>query len=265
MGSQLDFPYALDSSHEVIFIKDRGHRWIAVNRAFCGLFGRERHELLGKSDPDLFPPERAQKNWAIDDEIFATGHAHFSETVIDTPDRGQTVVWTRKYPIRGANGEIEGILAMSTDISDLKRKLLEAEKAEAEYREQRRIIAAQEQVIRALAVPVLEIEDHVLLVPLVGAFDAVRVKQLMETSLSAVVRHAARTVILDVTGLPSIDAEIAGSIVSTVEAISLLGAKTILVGMKAAAARALVNTGSAFGGIRTAARLKQGIALARHA
>ncbi len=70
-------------------------------------------------------------------------------------------------------------------------------------------------------------------------------------------------VILDVTGLPAIDTESVGRIERAVAAVALLGARTTLVGIGPVMARALVEGGADLKGVRTAATLKQGIALAR--
>lgn len=263
-GNELEqILHALDSAPEAFFAKDKQHRWIAFNQAFCTILGVRREQILGKSDHDVFPSEQATLNWAIDDEIFATGQAHFAETVVEQSDGTQKIVWTRKYPIRTTNGEINGVIAMSTEITELNQRLRAAERVEAENREQSRVIEAQKQVIRALAMPVLEIDDGLLLVPLVGELDAERSEQLMETLLNAVVGHRAQMVILDVTGLPAIDTESVGRIERAVAAVALLGARTTLVGIGPVMARALVEGGADLKGVRTAATLKQGIALAR--
>lgn len=72
-GSSALLQLLLDSMSDPVFVKDRQHRWVAFNAAFCRLLGRSREELLGKSDPEIFPPDQVEVFWRLDDEIFASG------------------------------------------------------------------------------------------------------------------------------------------------------------------------------------------------
>jgi len=67
---------------EPIFVKDVNHRWIALNDAFCEMFGRTREEMLGKSDSDFFPPEEVEIFWAHDDRALAADGACSGEMEI---------------------------------------------------------------------------------------------------------------------------------------------------------------------------------------
>src|SRR3954447_19088175 len=56
-----------------VFVKDREHRWVIVNKAFCDLMGRSAEELHGRSDDDFFPREQVRVFWDVDDRVFASG------------------------------------------------------------------------------------------------------------------------------------------------------------------------------------------------
>jgi diguanylate cyclase (GGDEF)-like protein/PAS domain S-box-containing protein len=56
-----------------VFVKDREHRWVIVNKAFCDLMGRSAEELHGRSDDDFFPKEQVRVFWEVDDRVFASG------------------------------------------------------------------------------------------------------------------------------------------------------------------------------------------------
>jgi hypothetical protein len=70
--SQSFLVHIINSISDPIFIKDREHRWVLLNDAFCQLMGRDRQELLGKSDVDFFPPAEAEEFWAKDELVFTT-------------------------------------------------------------------------------------------------------------------------------------------------------------------------------------------------
>ena len=63
----------IDAVADPIFVKDREHRWVLVNAAFCAFMGRTAEVLRGKSDYEFFPKEEAAVFWSKDGEI---GRAH---------------------------------------------------------------------------------------------------------------------------------------------------------------------------------------------
>ncbi|MFW5747143.1 MAG: PAS domain S-box protein, partial [Nanoarchaeota archaeon] len=69
----------LDSISDPVFIKDQQHRWIMCNEAFASFVGKERGELIGKTDYDFFPEEEADVFWERDDAVFRTGRVDVAE------------------------------------------------------------------------------------------------------------------------------------------------------------------------------------------
>jgi anti-anti-sigma regulatory factor len=124
-------------------------------------------------------------------------------------------------------------------------------------REQR--LTAQAAEIAELSARVLPLSRGVLLMPLVGRIDAVRAEQIIDVLLAAVTEQAAKVVLLDATGLPVVDDEVAPYIVRAASAVRLLGATAALVGVRSSLARAMVAGGVDLGGIVTLARLEDGL------
>jgi two-component system cell cycle sensor histidine kinase/response regulator CckA len=58
---------------DLIFVKNREHKWVLLNDAFCQFIGHKREELLGKSDHDFFPKEEADVFWTKDEVVFTSG------------------------------------------------------------------------------------------------------------------------------------------------------------------------------------------------
>ncbi|GAB4206894.1 MAG: hypothetical protein OHK0022_34490 [Roseiflexaceae bacterium] len=110
---------------------------------------------------------------------------------------------------------------------------------------------SQRQLIRQLSVPVLPVDARTLVMPLVGALDSARLVALRERALEAIGQNAARQIILDVSGVPVIDQEVARGLVEVVRATALLGAQTLLVGIRPEVAQALVALGIELGNVRT--------------
>lgn len=131
---------------------------------------------------------------------------------------------------------------------------------ELELREQRRREAELE--ARALSTPVLELGARVLLLPLIGNLDADRAEQLLVRALDAVRDRGARVVVVDVTGLASVDTFVAGRILDLFAAARLLGTEAILTGLSAQNAQTLVALDIDLGDVRTLSTLGRGLQLA---
>jgi rsbT co-antagonist protein RsbR len=129
--------------------------------------------------------------------------------------------------------------------------------------EQARLLAETEQqraTIRALGVPVLPISGTALAVPLVGTFDAARLYELQEQTLRAIEQSGATYLVIDITGVLTVDNEVAQGIIQVAQAVRLMGARVVLAGIRPEVAQALVSLGLDLDGLQTAATLQEGIA-----
>jgi rsbT co-antagonist protein RsbR len=121
------------------------------------------------------------------------------------------------------------------------------------------IIAGQQDAIRKLSIPILQVRDRLLIVPLVGTVDAPRSRQLAESLLAAIRDRRAHGVVLDVTGVPEIDTATANHLAQVCEAVRLMGATIVITGMSAEIAQALVALGTRLPATRTLGDLQEGI------
>jgi len=145
----------------------------------------------------------------------------------------------------------------------LERELVERERAEAAREAlQEEIITFQRQRLIELSTPLIPITSRILVMPLVGTMDMERAERATETALRGASERRAAFVILDVTGVAEIDAEVAGMLARAGEGLRLLGARAVITGMSPAVARALVTLDISFGALVTRATLQDGIAYA---
>lgn len=252
----------LDAVPDPIFVKDRAHRWVAFNDSFCGLLQRSRAELLGRSDPDYFPPEQVEVFWRLDDAVIAGNVAIENEEELTTASGEVRTIWTRKMPLRNAAGAVVGLCGVITDVTQLRRRMQEAEQIERRNQEQQAVIAAQTAMLDALAMPVVEVWDGVLLMSLIGELSPRRADLAMQGLLTAVQSSRARVVLLDVTGLPAADAAIAGALTRTVRATALLGCRAIVCGVGPQIARTLVDLDLDLGHVAVCGSVRSGLTLA---
>jgi rsbT co-antagonist protein RsbR len=122
------------------------------------------------------------------------------------------------------------------------------------------IIAKQQQAIRELTMPVLQVNADLLVIPLVGTLDSLRARQLIESQLAGVREKRARGVVLDVTGVPHVDTAVANHLVQAVDAARLMGAIVVITGISPEMAQTLVALGAKLPDAATHVDLQEGIA-----
>jgi rsbT co-antagonist protein RsbR len=109
--------------------------------------------------------------------------------------------------------------------------------------ERERVIRQQQEAIRELSTPVLQVRERLLILPIIGVIDAQRARQLTEQLLRGIRGNRAKVVVVDITGVPTIDQTVANHLVKTVEASRLMGASVIITGLSAEIAQILVTIG----------------------
>jgi rsbT co-antagonist protein RsbR len=130
--------------------------------------------------------------------------------------------------------------------------------------ERERVIGQQQDAIRELSTPVLQVRERLLILPIIGLLDAARAHQLTEQLLQGIRTHRATVVVLDITGVPDIDEAVADHLASTIDASRLMGAEIITTGLSPAIAQTLVAIGADIGKLNTAGDLQGGLEQAEH-
>lgn len=160
------------------------------------------------------------------------------------------------FAIRGPDGQTRNIGGIVRDITEEKRAA--AERAHL----QETIIQMQEATLRELSSPLMPIADAVVVMPLIGTINSRRANQVMETLLEGIVAHQAELAILDITGVPAVDAQVAQVLVQMAKATRLLGAQVILTGIQPPMALLLLDLEVNLKEIVTLSSLQKGIAYA---
>src|SRR5438552_817139 len=122
-----------------------------------------------------------------------------------------------------------------------------------------RIILQQQEAIRDLSTPVLQVRERLLILPIIGAIDAQRARQLTEQLLLGIRANRAKVVVVDITGVPAIDSAVANHLVQTVEASRLMGATVIVTGLSSEIAQTLVTIGVDLSKVNAVGDLQGGI------
>jgi rsbT co-antagonist protein RsbR len=151
-------------------------------------------------------------------------------------------------PIRDPAGDLTGFVKVARDLS--------------ERREQEQLLQRQRDEILELSTPVIQVWDQVLVLPIIGTLDSGRAAQLTESLLERIAQNQAEVIILDVSGVPAIDTDVAQHLLKTVEAARLMGAVSVLSGVRPETAQAIVHLGIELGALRSRSSLKDALQLA---
>ncbi|CAG0931143.1 two-component system, sensor histidine kinase [Thermoflexales bacterium] len=111
----------LDSIPAFAFFKDTAGRYVVANQKFCEALQRTREEVVGKTDYDFYPPERAERYRVDDFYVTERGETHevSEETIGQEPNA--IVLATKKVPLKDESGQAIGLIGLAFDITERKR------------------------------------------------------------------------------------------------------------------------------------------------
>ncbi len=229
--------------------------------AFLNRASAQGHEdlipsLIGRPFDVQLPPETAVKVLEHFQICLDTGEQVEIEDSYELPIVGR--IWTRsKYlPLRAGAGPVTHIMLTWEDITT--QKLRERD----ELARQQEIIQNQAAALEELSTPLLAISASTVVLPLIGAIDSQRAQQLLTTLLEGVAERRARVVILDITGVPIVDTQVANVFLQASQSVALLGAQVVITGIRPEVAQTIVGLGIDLQRIVTRNTLQDGIAFA---
>jgi PAS domain S-box-containing protein len=254
----------MDNMPAQIYFKDRDGRFIKINQRQAMALGvSDPHDAIGKHDMDFFAGALVEAKSEDERHIIATGQPLLDkeeqQTLRGAGDRAD-VRWfsTTKAPIVTPDGTVVGIVGITRDIT-ARRQAEELARQAAVHEE---LLRAQAVILDQLSTPLIPISDDVVVMPLIGTFDSRRANQMLHSLMDGVSRQRARVAILDITGVPLVDTQVASVIVQSARAAGLLGAQVVLTGVRPEVAQTLVGLGIDLSSVITRGTLQSGIAYA---
>lgn len=255
------------------------------NPAAEKIFGYTRAEVLGQRGLELIVREDGrqllEQQWA---ELLKGGRLRGVLHENQRKDGTLLLCEWFNIPLEDHEGRVVGISSIVQDVTERKRTMellrqsavvqtQKAEMAEGEAREKDRllreldqkleIIADQHRQIVELSMPILELWDDVLAVPIIGEVDVQRGAAIMDRLLPAIVAKRARYVILDLTGVQEVDVFAAEQLTRVIQAVALLGASGVLTGIRPAVAQTMIALGVDLSAIATFRSLREGLKAVR--
>lgn len=189
---------------------------------------------------------------SLPDELVKVRRALAGEVMHTIAESHETTWENWLMPYRDENGEVIGAAAIVFDLTEAKR-------AEKDLKEKLALIERQQQVIRALGTPIIEVWDRVLTLPLLGVVDSVRVAEVLDSLLNQVSQKGCRFAILDLTAVEVVDTSTAAHLLRLIQALRLLGAEGIITGIQPGVAQTMVMLGMNIEGTVTLRSLRDGL------
>lgn len=232
---------------DVILVLDSDGQYLKIAPTNPSLLYKPSEEMLGKTIHDIMPAEAA--------DVFVGKIRHALET-------HQIVHIEYFLPVQGGDVWFAGSVSPINDTTVLwvARDVTERKKAEEQRRTmQDKIIQMQAATLAELSTPLIPISDRVLVMPLIGTIDTRRAQNVLDTLLHGIAEKQAEVVILDVTGVVTLDSQVADTLLKAAQAVQLLGARVVLTGIRPEVAQMLVGLGIDFSNIITRSTLQSGI------
>ncbi|MDY6836106.1 MAG: PAS domain S-box protein [Chloroflexota bacterium] len=154
------------------------------------------------------------------------------------------------------NGDVVGFEGLARDIIERRRVEQELKESQEKLRELvHKLKFSQEE----LSTPVIQVWDHVLVLPLMGVIDSHRARKVMDSLLPKIGETQTEVLVLDVTGVAAMDAPVTNQLVRTVQACRLLGTECVLTGITPDVAQSLIRRGIDMRDIITRRDLQDGL------
>jgi PAS domain S-box-containing protein len=205
--------------------------WSAAAQA---LKGWSANEIIGQHFSRFYPADDIQRGKTEIELRVAAQEGRFEDEGWRVRKDG-TRFWANVVItcLRTSDGKVRGFGKVTRDLTERRQ-------AEEKIRHQ------SQEILEMAAVPVVQVWEGIVLVPLIGTLDSQRTQQLMERVLHRVTETGSPVALLDITGVPGIDTQTAQHLIETVAAVRLLGADVILTGVRPAIAQTLVHLASTF-------------------
>jgi rsbT co-antagonist protein RsbR len=239
---------------------DTNFEVVEWNPAAERIFGYTKAEALGRHAAGLIVPESARpavdQVWA--DLLSQQGGIRSANDNITKDGRLIHCEWYNT-PLVDHRGTVMGVASLIQDVTE------QRESEEERRRLQEQIIHAQQAALAELSTPLIPVSDDIVIMPLIGSLDSQRAQAVLDTLLHGVASTRARIAILDITGVPVVDTQIANVLLQAARSVQLLGAQVILTGIRPEVAQTMVGLGVEMRGLVTRSDLQSGIAYAlRH-
>ena len=248
-SAMVDYHLMLDSLFDEVIQLDREGQVVSWNRGAERLKGYTAAEVIGRH-VSMFYTDEDKRGGLWERELTAARETGRFETEGWRVKKNGQRFWSGIVltAMRDSDGNLLGYVKVARD--------------QSERRAAEDLIRRQRDEILELSTPVIQVWDRVLALPIIGTLDSSRAARLTEGLLTSIAEQQAEIVILDISGVPTIDTQVAHHLLKTVQAARLMGATSILSDVRPETAQAMVHLGIEIGNLRSRNTLRDALQLA---
>jgi len=248
----------LEFAPDGVIVVDEKGIIVRINKQISRLFGYEQADLEGRPIETIIPDRFRSKHVHLRDGYIATPHVRPMGIGLDLvalhKNGAEIPVEVSLSPMQSAEGSF--VISTLRDVSQ--RKQAEQERLQM----QEEIIRMQSLLLDMLSTPLLTVGEGIVVMPLIGTMDTRRADHMVETLLQGVAERQADFALIDITGVPVVDTQVAAIFMRCVQAVRLLGAQVVITGIRPEIAQTLVGLDVDMSEVVTMASLQEGIAYA---
>ncbi len=247
-----------------IFVTDLEHNILMINATGAEMVGRSPGDCFDRKCYEIFNTPMCRTDSCTCKLSVQNKSVNHGQTILRHDDKEIAVEYTSR-PLKNYKNKIVGCVENFIDITnrlEQEKIILDQQKKLIEKREED-IRHLQDEILE-LSTPVIEVWDGILALPLIGTVDSHRARIAMELLLEAIERTRAPFVIIDITGVPTVDADVANHILQTVNAAKFMGSEAILTGVCPHIARIIAQGAVDMSSLTVRGRMTDGLHFAIH-
>ena len=242
-----------------IFVTDLENNILMINRAGAKMVGKSPGDCFDRKCYDIFDTPMCKSEQCTCKLSTSNNTVNHGETMLRVDGREIPIEFTSR-PLRNHKGDIIGCVENFIDISErLEKDRIIMEQKEGLLKKREEDIRHLQDEILELSTPVIEVWDGIVALPLVGTLDSHRAHTAMQRLLESIEYTRSSFVIIDITGVPTVDSEVASHVLQTAGAVRLMGCETILTGVGPHIARVISEGDVDLDNIIVRARMTDGL------
>jgi PAS domain S-box-containing protein len=242
-----------------IFVTDLENNILMINRAGARMVGKSPGDCFDRKCYDIFDTPMCKSEQCTCKLSTSNNTVNHGETMLHVDDREIPIEFTSR-PLRNHKGDTIGCVENFIDISErLEKDRIIMEQKEGLLKKREEDIRHLQDEILELSTPVIEVWDGIVALPLVGTLDSHRAHIAMQRLLESIEYTRSSFVIIDITGVPTVDSEVASHVLQTAGAVRLMGCETILTGVGPHIARVISEGDVDLDNIIVRARMTDGL------
>ncbi|MGQ9811893.1 MAG: STAS domain-containing protein [Dissulfurimicrobium sp.] len=245
-----------------IFVTDLEHNIQIINKSAAAMVGRTPGDCFDRKCSEIFDTSICGTDKCACLVATATDDVCHGQTVLRHDGREIPIEYAAR-PLKNYEGKVVGCVEHFIDISDRleKERLIQRQQDELLKKREEDIRHLQDEILE-LSTPVVQLWEGVLALPLIGTLDSHRARLAMERLLEVIEQTRSPFVIIDITGVPTVDTEVANRLLQTVDAVRLMGCEAILTGISPRIALTMAHLGVNMMNITVRSRISEALHLA---